>query len=211
MTDQSPLKTKITVAITGGPSGGKTTLIETIKKEMKSQLAIVPEAASILFRGGFPRRSTDQNKMHAQRAIYFTQKELESLVFHETKSDLIVCDRGSLDGIAYWPHDEQNFLHCLSTSREAELHRYQWVIHLDTAPYDQYDESNPVRVESFTEALVINERIRNAWRGHPQRLVVQQSADFLDKITKSILIIRSIIEGLTYKEILDVMGQDDNS
>ncbi len=44
------------VVLTGGPSGGKTTLAATIQKEFSDQVLIVSEAASMLFSGGFPRR-----------------------------------------------------------------------------------------------------------------------------------------------------------
>lgn len=43
------------IVITGGPSGGKTTLIEAIKKELIKEVTTIPEAASLLYRGGLPR------------------------------------------------------------------------------------------------------------------------------------------------------------
>ncbi len=192
---------KIKIAVTGGPSGGKTTLIETLKKELKSQVSVVQEAASILYRGGFPRRSTDENKVHAQRAIYFTQMELESLICHESKSTVIVCDRGSLDGAAYWPHAESMFFSSLSTTRDRELKRYHWVIHLDTAPLEQYDDTDPVRIESYNEANSLNEKIRIAWRGHPQRFIVRKNSDFLEKIKTSMLIVKMISQNNPYELI----------
>ncbi|MGZ3692077.1 MAG: AAA family ATPase, partial [Pseudobdellovibrio sp.] len=64
----------IKVAITGGPSGGKTTLIDSLKKEYAGRLKVVPEAASILYKGGFPRVKSYDGFYHAQKAIYATQK-----------------------------------------------------------------------------------------------------------------------------------------
>ncbi len=87
-----------TIVITGGPSGGKTTLIEAIKKELGKEVKTVPEAASLLYRGGLPRAQNDSSMIHIQRAIYFLQRELEGLAQKQIPSGTIVCDRGSLDG-----------------------------------------------------------------------------------------------------------------
>lgn len=61
---------KVKIVVTGGPSGGKTTLIEALQKDLKGKVAVVPEAASILYRGGFPRRSTrwDENMFKERSA-----------------------------------------------------------------------------------------------------------------------------------------------
>ena len=176
---------KIKIAITGGPSGGKTTLIDALQKDLYGKLAVVPEAATILYRGGFPRKSNELNRRHAQRAIIFTQKELEDLAVATSDTDLIVCDRGTLDSIAYWPADENDFFASLKTNRKAELERYDWVIHLDTASLDSFDSTNPIRTESHNEAMLLNEAIKKAWEGHPHRILIEHEKNFLDKITKA--------------------------
>jgi len=189
------------IVITGGPSGGKTTLIEALRKDFHGELAVVPEAASILYRGGFPRKVTLRGRMHAQRAICFVQTELENLVADESEVELIVCDRGSLDSVAYWPDTAENFFRDMQTSREKELARYAWVIHLDTADHDAFDTSNPVRTESFSEALELNQKIKKAWEGHPNRIVIGHNNDFLTKISEAKNVIGWIRQGLDRTEI----------
>ncbi|HWU45051.1 MAG TPA: ATP-binding protein, partial [Bdellovibrio sp.] len=164
------MNSQIKVAITGGPSGGKTTLIETLKKELGQKCAIVPEAASILYRGGFPRYKEAKGVIHAQLAIYHTQFQLEGMVCEISKKDLIVCDRGSIDGLAYWPDTEEHFFSQIQSDRKKEFARYDWVIHLDTAADGFYDTTNPIRTENFEEAWSLNAKIKNAWEGHPRRL-----------------------------------------
>lgn len=176
---------KTVIVLTGGPSGGKTTLIEALQKDMGSLVAVVPEAATILYRGGFPRRTTIDGRKHVQRAIYYTQKELELMIINETQSHLIVCDRGSLDSIAYWPDSEENLFESLKTTKSDELKRYDWVIHLDTALVQGFDNSNPHRVENHTEALDINGKIKEAWSEHPRRIIIPHQEDFLSKISKA--------------------------
>ncbi len=196
---------KIKIAVTGGPSGGKTTLIEALQKDLKGKVAVVPEAASILYRGGFPRRNTPAGRKHAQRAICFTQRELEDLIVTETKSTTIVCDRGSLDSVAYWPGDPDDFFNSLGTTRNYELGRYQWVIHLDTADLDTFDSTNPIRTESHKEALELNTMIKEAWAGHAQRIIIPHEADFLSKIGKAKLVVEEIMNGIPYRDILKTL------
>ena len=205
----------IKIAITGGPSGGKTTLIDALSKDFRGQVSVVPEAASILYRGGFPRRNHILGKIHTQRAICHVQRELEDLTTDEIQNDLLnkkngasfvrqimVCDRGSLDSIAYWPKDAEDFFRNMKTDRTTELQRYQWVIHLDTADQDSFDTTNPVRLESYIEAIQLNEKIKAAWAHHPQRLVIGHSQDFLQKIAKARKVIELILQGTSYEKLL---------
>tara|TARA_B110001454_G_scaffold219202_1_gene251938 strand:+ start:16248 stop:16847 length:600 start_codon:yes stop_codon:yes gene_type:complete len=197
---------KIKVAITGGPSGGKTTLIETLKKEFGSQIAVVPEAASILYSGGFPRKKSILGRIATQRAIYYTQRELEMIAIGESEKSLLVFDRGSLDSIAYWPNDEEDFFSNIHSTKTKELARYDWVMHLDTASNENYDLSNPIRTETHTEALLLNEKIKMAWNGHPRRITIASDGDFLAKITKSIQVIKSIVKGKSYDDVCKIIS-----
>lgn len=193
---------KIKIAVTGGPSGGKTTLIETLKKDMTGQLTVVPEAASMLYRGGFPRRQTAAGKIHAQRSIFFTQKELEELIAKESDTNILVCDRGSLDSVAYWPESADHFFKNINSTETKELARYDWLLHLDTADQDFFDTTNPVRTESHVEAINLDQKIKVAWQMHPRRVIISHSDEFLEKISKAKKAIKSIIKGLSYDEIL---------
>lgn len=191
----------VKIAITGGPSGGKTTLIEALKKELGQKCAIVPEAASILYRGGFPRYKVPAAQIHGQKAIYYTQKELEEMICVVSQKSLIVCDRGSLDSVAYWPDQDVHFFEAMKTTKEAELARYDWVIHLDTASMDFYDTSNPIRTETYQEAFDLNIKIKKAWEGHPRRVVISHNEDFLSKMTTSLAVIKAILAHKNADEI----------
>lgn len=189
------------LAITGGPSGGKTTLIENLQRDLSQQIAVVPEAASILYRGGFPRRKGVERQKHIQRAIYYTQFELEALVQDEHANKLIICDRGSIDSNAYWPDDGSNFLDTVNSNLEQEIARYDWVLHLDTAPEAHYDSENPIRTETYAEALRLNERILKAWEKHPYRWVVHNQADFFSKMSLCMKIIKLLLQNRSFIEI----------
>ena len=191
----------VKIAVTGGPSGGKTTLIEALKKEFGQKLKIVPEAASILYKGGFPRVKNYSGYLHAQKAILSTQKEIEDLTTDNHPGLLLVCDRGSLDSLAYWPDSEDHFFKTLGTTREAELNRYTWLLHLDTALESDYDTTNMVRTENFHEALLLNDKIKKSWDGHSQRFIITASSDFFTKMRKATQIIEGILQGQSFTEI----------
>ncbi len=181
LTKQLPKK----LVITGGPSGGKTTLIEALKNEFGSKIKVAHEAASILYKGGFPRLKNYSGYMHGQLAIYATQKELEAMLCANYPKALIVCDRGSLDSLAYWPDTEAHFFETVHSNRSLELQRYDYVIHLDTAKESDYDISNPIRTENYIEAVSLNEKTKKAWIDHPRRQVIGSETDFLTKMSKA--------------------------
>lgn len=193
------------LVLTGGPSGGKTTLAQMMTRELGSQTQVVPEAASLIFGGGFPRAVDPPNCLFQQRAIYYVQRELEGLALATHPQTLLVCDRGSLDGLAYVSGYEEQFLQSLGTSEAQELARYQWVIHLDTAGPTQYDTHNPIRVENYQAALALNENVRRVWQNHPQRFVITNSKAFLAKVEQAMQIVILILQGLSYSAIQEIL------
>lgn len=191
----------IKIVLTGGPSAGKTTILKALTKEFFPHIATVPETASILYSGGFHRPKLDAAKTHSQRAIYFVQIESESIVQIENPNRTLICDRGTLDGLAYWPYSPNNYFESLSTTLEAEINRYQWIIHLDSACIEGYDSSNPIRLESPEEALVINDKIKQVWATHPQRFIIKSTQDFVKKMRLTRLVIQKILDGQSYSQI----------
>lgn len=51
------------IVLTGGPGGGKTTAADLYRREIGDQVVVVPEAATLLYTGGFPR-PTSHPKSH---------------------------------------------------------------------------------------------------------------------------------------------------
>lgn len=197
------------IVITGGPAAGKTTVTDVLHREFKNVIATVPEAASILFRGGLPRGLSVADKIFQQRAIYFLQKELENYIHQTNPKKFIVCDRGALDGLAYWPTVPMDFFKSLETTEKKELSRYDWVIHLDTAPKDGYKTSH-VRKEELSEARAINKKILKVWQNHPQRIVIPNSSDFSLKIKSAIKIIELIIADKPYEDVCCIIDSKNN-
>lgn len=180
------------VVITGGPGAGKTAILEIARKHFCERISILPEAASIIFSGGFWRHDTLPAKKAAQRAIFHIQKELEQLVEEEQLTNVALCDRGTLDSLAYWPGDEKLFWKEVGSSKEIELSRYAVVIHLRTPPIEKgYNHQNPVRTESAEQAAEIDKRIAVAWQDHPRRFFVDSHLDFLEKVNQAMTLIKN--------------------
>lgn len=175
------------IVLTGGPGAGKTAVLELARKVFCSHVHVLPEAASLLFGGGFPRLPGDIPRRAAQRAIFYVQRELETAV--DENPAITLCDRGTLDGIAYWPDAPDSFVTAVGTTRAEQLARYDVVIHLRT-PTTGFDHSNPLRLESAQEAALLDARIEAAWEGHPHRHFVNASSDFLEKVARTLEILR---------------------
>ena len=186
------------IALTGGPGAGKTAVLNLVRETCCCHTEVLRESAGILFGGGFPRKDHLVAKQAAQRAIYHTQFELERLAKEEGEKVLVLCDRGTLDSLAYWPGDPEKFFPEVGSTREKELARYEMVIHLRTPPPETYNNNNnnPLRVESPQEAFEIDKKIEAAWKGHPDRHFIESTDNFLDKARKAIaLIVDKLPEG----------------
>ncbi|MBZ0120164.1 MAG: ATP-binding protein [Sandaracinaceae bacterium] len=171
------------VVVTGGPGAGKTAVLEVVRAHFCEHVIVLPEAASIVFGGGFPRRGSESARRGAQRAIYHVQDQLERIELDEHRAAIVLCDRGVVDGAAYWPGPPAQYWEAVGETAESALARYDAVVHLRTPELDSgYDHSNPLRVESATEASLIDRAILALWEGHPRRAVVEGTSDFVAKL-----------------------------
>lgn len=185
--------------MTGGPGAGKTAVLEIVRLELCEHVEVLPEAAAIVYGGGFPRRKDGPGRRAGQRAIYHVERELERMALEEQRAAVALCDRGTVDGLAYWPGSAESYWAELGTTLAAELSRYAAVIHLRTPAGHLYSRTS-IRIESAEEAQAIDERIALAWRGHPRRFTVPASDDFLDKVERALALIRAEMAVLELRE-----------
>lgn len=182
------------IVLTGGPGAGKTAVLEAARKMLCEHIAILPEAAGIVFGGGFWRLDSLTSRLASQRAIFHIQSEMESLVISENKWGIGLCDRGTLDGLAYWLESEEKFWETFSTSKLKEYERYQAVIHLRTPSLEKgYNHQNPMRVESSEQAADIDNKIKKAWKDHPNYFEIQSKDSFLEKVDETFQIIKKFM------------------
>jgi predicted ATPase len=192
-TCREPHRTPRLIAVTGGPGAGKTAVLEMARRMLCEHVAILPEAASIVFGGGFPRQSNATARRAAQRTIYWTERELERFAMDEGRASVILCDRGTIDGLAYWPGDPADFWSDIGSSASAELARYETVIHLHTPDGDHGYGNTGLRIESPSEALAIDARIAEVWTAHPHRVAIDSRPSFLEKVHAALEALRSAL------------------
>lgn len=179
------------IVLTGGPGGGKTAVLEIAKRSLDAKTVILPESASIIFGGGFWRLPSMTAKMAAQRAIFHVQREMEALVCEEYNWEIGLCDRGTLDGLAYWPSDEAAFWKMSQSSLEQEYSHYYAVIHMRT-PDDLsgYNHVNPLRIETAVQSKIIDNKIAAIWNKHPRYVEVESQISFVDKADLALKLIK---------------------
>jgi predicted ATPase len=172
------------VVLTGGPGGGKTTAAELFRREIGDQVVIVPEAATLLYSGGFPRGGIDEVRCATQRAIYHVQINLEDAQSAHFQNRVLLCDRGTVDSAVYWPGETAAFFENLGTNLDKELSRYDAVIFFETAAMGgiSIEGGNPNRIESLEEALELDHKLKKLWSQHPNFIIIPHNKSFIKKV-----------------------------
>lgn len=187
------------IVLTGGPGGGKTTAADLFRRELGERLVLVPEAATLLFSGGFPRHTQPGPVQAAQRAIFYVQRGLEDSQAARYPDRILLCDRGTVDGAAYWPDGTiggDGFFESMGTTFERELERYDAVVFFESAAVGGIDieGGNPTRVEDIDEAVALDRRLQALWSQHPRYAFVPHSRSFLEKIFAGLKAVRQITD-----------------
>ena len=185
------------IVITGGPCGGKTTALSRIEKHFTGlgyHVIFVNETATEMMSSGtapwIGENVNFQNAlMHLQQYKEHTYTEW---AYHlDNEKVLLVCDRGLLDNKAYMTDDEFAFILAVMETNEIELRdNYDAVFHLVTAANGAEEfyttSNNETRIESIEQAIVLDNKIINAWTGHPHFRVIDNNRDFELKIARLI-------------------------
>jgi predicted ATPase len=187
--------TPFRVVLTGGPGGGKTTAADLFRREIGDRVIVVPEAATLLFTGGFPRPVQSDAQRSAQTAIYQVQRGLEDIQAAQYPDRILLCDRGTVDGGAYWPDGADDFYETVGSSHADELARYDAVIFFETAAlgHHGFESENRYRTESQQEAIELDGRLRALWSPHPHFTVVPHAASFFRKMTIGLGLLESLL------------------
>ncbi len=165
-------ETPFRVVITGGPCAGKTEVWRFLGEAFPGGVP-VPEAATQLILDG---KSEDSLGVEGfQRAVYERQLALEE--GGRENGLLLLCDRGLLDGLAYFP----SLFACLDVSREEVLNRYAVVIQVevirDPRAYSLHFSNNPARHEDHTRALALEIELERIYEKHPTYVFLSGSLE----------------------------------
>ncbi len=190
----------VRIAVTGGPGGGKTTAADLFRRELGESVVVVPESATMLFSGGYPRYSEHEAVRATQRAIYHVQRGVEFAQAHEYPNRVLICDRGTIDGAAYWPDGPDDFFAHMGTSLEEELQRYNAVLFFESAAVGglQIEGGNPVRTEAISEAAELDSTLRDLWSQHEHFTLIPHDVSFMKKINGGLDMLERIVRTLGF-------------
>lgn len=176
------------IALTGGPGGGKTTAADLFRRELGPSVVVVPEAATLLFAGGFPRYTSETARRAAQTAIFHVQKGLEDAQAGAYPHRILLCDRGTIDGAAYWPGGPEDFFAAHHTTLAQQLARYDAVLFFETAAAggNAIEGGNRWRIEDAAAAVALDRALRRLYEGHPRFVAVPNAPSFLSKVTTGV-------------------------
>lgn len=193
------------ICLTGGPGGGKTTCGDILRRELGKRVAFVPEAATMLFMGGFPRYDEAKCVEYQQKAIYAVQTNLEETQKAQYPGRILLCDRGTLDGAAYWEGGVEGWCKAMGTSKEAELARYDAVIFFQSGAARNHaingtmlEGGNPARNEGAEEARHLDKALQDVYCAHPRFYLIESRDSFFDKLTEAVHIFKRIVDELEH-------------
>lgn len=191
-------KHRIRIVVTGGPGGGKSTAADIFRREIGDKVVVVPESATLLFSGGFPRYSDEPARKAAQRAIFHVQKNLEDTQAAAYPDRILLCDRGTVDGAAYWPGPPVAFFDALNTTLEEQLARYDAVIFFESAAAGGHaiEGGNPTRIENNEDAARLDRALRDIWSKHPRFVFVANNDSFFAKLSEGFAALQRIVTEL---------------
>lgn len=184
------------IVLTGGPGGGKTTAADLFRREIGEKIVVVPETATMLFTGGFPRVGEPKARAATQQAIFHAQVALEDIQGALYPDRVLLCDRGTIDGAAFWPESApQGFFETLQTTLREQLLRYDAVIFFESAAVGDIsiEGGNPTRTETNQQARQLDMRLRELWSKHPNFNFVPHSPSFFQKLQEGLEKLQGII------------------
>lgn len=183
------------IVVTGGPGGGKTTAADLFRREIGERVVVVPESATLLFSGGFPRSSESHARIAAQRAIYHVQTNLEDVQSARFPDRVLLCDRGTVDGAAYWPGPPESYFAAVGSSFERELARYDAVLFFQTAAAGgmSIEGGNPTRIETNSQAEELDARLHALWSKHQRFFLVPHNPSFVKKIMSGLALMENLV------------------
>src|SRR5689334_16268192 len=140
------------IVLTGGPGAGKTVVSRRIAADHPDRFVLVPEAATQVYDALQTRwdKLDLEGRRDVQRKIYRLQVDQEDRTAAANPGKILLLDRGTIDGAAYWPEGPADYWRDVESTLERELRRYDMVIWMESAAalglYDG-DSSNFCRFE----------------------------------------------------------------
>jgi thymidylate kinase len=196
------------IVLTGGPSAGKTSALDKIVEDLSKKgyvVLVIRETATELINAEikpFGDDAIDIIKFQHLVINYQLQKEkiydkVVSMFDDETKC-VIICERGLLDNKAYVSSAEfDKILKSKDLSTLEIMDRYDMVIHMVSAAVGKKEsytlENNKARTESVEKAILLDQKIIDAWNGHHNLKVINNEDDFDLKLQNVVNEVKNLV------------------
>lgn len=184
------------IVITGGPCAGKTTALSWIQNTFSKKgytVLFVPETATELISNGVAPWTCGTNFLYQECQVDLQlQKER---IFEQAARTmpaeklLLICDRGVADNSVYMTAEEYHkILEKFGLNETSARDQYDAVFHLVTAAKGAEHAytlaNNGARTETVEQAAEMDDRFIQAWTGHPNLQIIDNSTDFTDKMRR---------------------------
>ena len=200
------------VVLTGGPSSGKTSVINRVVEQFKElgyHVIVVPETATELINSGI--RPFGENALPAynfQKLVLQTQLNKENVAREAAEimgsgKTIILYDRGTLDGYAYCePHEWDELLKTMGLDKRQLSSTYDAILYLENASQFFTTENNAARYEAdANEAAKKGDLVLQSYLSHDNLLVIKPREKMAEKQQEVIRIIQNLLgEPISIKE-----------
>lgn len=192
----------VELVLTGGPCGGKTSFQAYAQEKLADHgftPFFPPEVATMLINGGklnMARIAKYEPELmfELEKQFLLMQGSLRQRfrdLASKFENPVIIWDRAEMDVAAYMSPEE--FRACteeLNINTHSIRDSYHGVIHLVTAARGAAQfytlENNPARSETPYQACQLDQRIQQAWLGHPHLRIIDNSSDFDLKMKRAL-------------------------
>ena len=190
------------IVITGGPGGGKSSLLADLRHDpdWNVRIMIMPEAIHAAIRS-----SVSPHEPLFQRLVVNLQKQIEQAVMDTFAGEarVLLTHRGTLDPLAFclangWT--EERFWQVTGLRLEEEYQRYHGVLHMVSTAVGvpQFYRYRPEehRPETPQEAAMLDEHLARIWGRHPRYLrIANDTLDWPTKSRQALAALRELMAG----------------
>lgn len=204
------------IVITGAPGAGKTTTVNTLRKDLGHMVVCAPEVATpLMMHLGIKPEEIGRDfvvQPKFQAAMYKMQKSLENISKEfalYTGKTAILFDKARVEMAAHILYDrisleegKKIYKKIFGFSVEDAYKDYDLVLFLELPKKEIYDEirsNNPARAGlPYEESLKVGDRVKEVWKNHPNFKFISQHENWEEKLK----VTRETIEDFIKKNLL---------
>lgn len=189
------MKENLKILITGGACAGKTQAINYIKEYLTNlgyYVYISNEVPTMLISNGVDYQKID--KMNFQQLVIELQIQMEKfyknvLSFSKGNKNIILFDGSPIDSLKFITKKEFDEIICnYGLTYNEILSSYDGIIHLETVakkfPELYTTSNNSARMNNITDAIERDNKLIDAYKLHPNHIIIGSYKDIDEKKSK---------------------------